>query len=115
MTAMVDLHGIAQISATGIADCLVEGTLVAVFAAGLLRVSRKENAGVRFAVLFSALAVIAALPFVGNLGAPLGVKTASAHAPVTVPGAWALYLFVAWAVIAAVGLARVGAGLVHLY
>jgi hypothetical protein len=116
MTAGFHFDAIAQMSAARIVDCLVEGTLVASFAALLLRVARRRNSGARFAVWFSALIAMAALPLFGagwaggawwvdGAGSPLA--TLSRRPEITLPGSWALWLFWAWAGIAGIGLVRV--------
>jgi beta-lactamase regulating signal transducer with metallopeptidase domain len=127
MTASIDLglnlgvhlglNAIAQLSAMRMVDCLVEGTLVAAFAGLVLRMGRRWNSGVRFAVWFSALAAVAALPLFAGAGwaGAAGKSTAAFTRPeITLPGSWALWLFGAWAGIAAFGLARVGVGLWRL-
>src|SRR6202162_3533814 len=109
----IDLNAIALTSAVQIVDCLVEGTLIAIFAGLMLGVIRRKNSGTRFAVWFSALMAIAALPLVsGSLWshAP-NISAESAGSAITVPGSWALYAFGAWAAIAAWVLLRVGRGL----
>ena len=58
MTAALSLNAIAQTSAVQIVDCLVEGTLIAVFAGLVLGVTRRQNSGTRFAVWFFALIAI---------------------------------------------------------
>jgi bla regulator protein blaR1 len=113
----LSLNAIAQVSAARIVDCLVEGTLVAVFAGLVLRMARRWNSGARFAVWFSALMAMAALPlFAGTWwnGAATSLTTLPQRPEITLSGSWALWLFVAWAGIAAVGLARVGVGLWRL-
>jgi Zn-dependent protease with chaperone function len=119
---IVSLHSIAQVSAARIVDCVVEGTLVAAFAFSVLRVVRRLNSGTRFAVWLSALLAMAALPVLGAMfgGTRWGVGSAGPSAAVlarpqiTLPGSWALWLFGAWAGIAAFGLARVGLSLWRL-
>jgi beta-lactamase regulating signal transducer with metallopeptidase domain len=114
MTAPPDFTALAQLSAERILYCLVEGTLIVAFAALLLR-ARRQNASTRFAVWFCALLAIAAsLFFGGTLWSNLGEIQPSApasHSPIMLPGSWALYLFGAWAAIAAVGLTRIASGL----
>lgn len=98
-------------------DSLVIGVLIAMFAAVLLRVMRKQNSAARFGVWFSALVAIAVLPGLdGELWSSLahGQKATSA-AVLTVPSSWALYFLAVWGVVAAIALARVGASLIHLY
>src|SRR5579863_4711528 len=126
---VMSLHSIAYASASRMVDCLVEGTLVAAFAGLLLRTARRWNSGARFAVWFSALMAVAALPLLElmfglMLGATFGSTgwtggagpspVALTRAEITLPGLWAFWLFGAWATIAAFGLARVIVGLWHL-
>ncbi len=121
------LNAIAQATTLRIVDCLLEGTLIAMFAAAVLRTAPLRNSGARFAVWFSALVSIAALPLLA--GAPLSglsrvaaswaetdlsAHTASRSA-LTLPVSWALYAFAAWAVTAAWFLLGVGRGLWHLH
>ncbi len=107
------LNAIAQSSAVQIVDCLVEGTLIAMFAGAVLGLARRQNSGTRFAVWFSALMAIAALPF---LGASHGISgSVAATSVVTLPSSWALYAAAAWAAIASWFLAGVGHGLWHLH
>ena len=117
LAGLPSLHEIAQLSAARMADCLVEGTLVAAFAGLVLRIARRWNSSARFAVWFSALMAIAALPLFGFVGLErtgTSLTTLAQRPEITLPGSWALWLFVAWAGIAAVGLARVGVGLWRL-
>jgi Zn-dependent protease with chaperone function len=113
----IDLNAIARISAVQIVDCLVEGTLIAMFAGLVLTMVRRQNSGTRFAVWFSALMAIAVLPFLGGgfWAHTGGVPTVGSRPAITLPGSWAVYLFAAWAAIAAWRLAGVGRGLWHLY
>jgi beta-lactamase regulating signal transducer with metallopeptidase domain len=127
-----ELNAIAQAStlriiANAIVDCLLEGTLIALFAGAILRVSPRQHSGARFAVWFSALLAIAVLPVSASLMSRLvsgstgwsraGHISAGAvsHAAISVPGSWATYLFAAWAAIAAWLLLGVGRSLWHLY
>ncbi|HET7889882.1 MAG TPA: M56 family metallopeptidase [Candidatus Sulfotelmatobacter sp.] len=111
------LTAIAQTSAVQIVDCLVEGTLIAVFAGAVLGLARRQNSGTRFAVWFSALMAIAALPFVSAAAWPhAGISAGVAGtAAVTLPSSWALYAIAAWAAIAGWLLAGVARGLWHLH
>jgi len=101
-----------------IVDCLLEGTLVALFAGGILRLSSRQNSGARFAVWFSALVAIAVLPLFGaawwpNAGNISGETVA--RPAISMPSSWAIYLFAGWTVIAAWHLLGVGRSLWHLY
>src|ERR1035438_2895786 len=109
-------NAVAEISALRIVECLVEGTLVTIFAGLVMRVAGGQTSSAKFAVWFSALMAIAALPLLGgsswsHANAPSG----SLSPAITVPASWALYLFSAWAVVAAWFLMRVGRGLWHLH
>src|SRR5579872_3079416 len=109
----IDWNAIAQTSAAQVVDCLVEGTLIAIFAWLVLGMARRQNSGTRFAVWFSALMAIAVLPFFGLSAWSHGSGPSSSPA-ITVPASWALYATVAWAAIAAWFLVGVGRGLWHL-
>ena len=118
MLAIPDFAVIARTSAERIVYCLVEGTLVAAFAGCLVPVLRGRNAGTRFAVWFSAMVAIAVLPLLGGVwgtGAGRAVSGAlAARAAITLPSSWALYFFGVWATVAALALARLGAGLLEV-
>lgn len=118
MTYAINLHAVAQLSAEKMLNCIVGGMAIALFAWLLLRAigrqdSGRENSGTRFAVWLAALFAIAALPFASFLmpAATAAGSSAVSHLTITVPGAWATYLFALWAVVATLGLARVGVGL----
>jgi Zn-dependent protease with chaperone function len=125
----IPLHAIAQTSAiqivaVQIVNCLVEGTLIAILAGAVLKVARLQNSSVKFAVWFSALIGIAALPAVIGISSGSWAHRSWAHsttaaqaasrAAITLPGSWALYIFVAWAAIAAWSLLGVARSLWHL-
>ena len=107
---MTQLNQLAQLSAERLLNWLLEGIAIGLFAWILLRVTGRRNSSTRFAVWFSALLAIAALPV-------LSAVSGSAHAgtsAITVPGSWALDILFIWAAIAGVLLLRVGVGLVQL-
>ena len=111
------LNAIARASAVQIVDCLVAGTLIAMFTGAVLSLLRRHSAVTRFAVWFSALMAIAAVPLVaGSLWSHVTVSlNAGGPSAITLPGSWALYLFAAWVAMASWHLAGVGRGLWHLY
>ena len=115
--AAFNLQSLAQISSERILNCAVEGLGIAVLAWILLqligRTVGRQNSGTRFAVWFSALLGIAALPLFGKL-ASSGSELAR-QPEITMPASWALYIFAGWALVAAAGLVRVGAGFWHLH
>ncbi|HKU26371.1 MAG TPA: M56 family metallopeptidase [Candidatus Sulfotelmatobacter sp.] len=108
----LELHTIASYSSMRLIDSLAEGIFVGLFAAVLLRFARRQNAGTRFAIGFSALLAIALLPLFRALS--LHNQVVSSAPALIVPESWAVYLFSAWAVIVALLLARVGKSIWHL-
>jgi hypothetical protein len=107
----VAFQSFAQTSATRILNCTAEGVGIALLAWILLRALGRQNSGMRFAVWFSTLIGIAALPVLGHFGSNGGVV---ARSEITIPGSWALYIFAGWLVMALAGLIRVGIGFWHL-
>jgi beta-lactamase regulating signal transducer with metallopeptidase domain len=115
MTAAVgfNLQSLAQLSAERIINCTAEGLVIALLAWVLLRAIGPRNSGTRFAVWFAALLGIAALPLLGSWAASGADMTKRSE--ISLPAAWALYVFAAWALVAFVGLLRVGIGFWHLH
>jgi beta-lactamase regulating signal transducer with metallopeptidase domain len=111
--SLFHLQAVAEISAARIVDSLLEGAIIALLAGAALRV-RRQSSGIRFAVWFSALVGIAVLPVLNSLHSAVGAGSSAAHSAITLPSSWAFYFFAAWALIAAVSLARVGVSLWHL-
>jgi beta-lactamase regulating signal transducer with metallopeptidase domain len=115
-------NAIAQMSALRIVDCLLEGTLIAMFAGAVLRVRRlqnssAQNSSTRFAVWFSVLMAIAVLPALSGISWSQGTSISAqilSRPAITLPGSWALYAFGAWVAIAGWFLFGVGRGLWHL-
>jgi beta-lactamase regulating signal transducer with metallopeptidase domain len=110
MTAL-NLHLLAQLIAERAVNCIVEGTVIALVAWILLHAMRRQNSGTRFAVWFSVLLTIAALPlFELCASGSLSDLAPSVHSVITLPASWALYIFMTWAVVAGLALLRVGHG-----
>jgi beta-lactamase regulating signal transducer with metallopeptidase domain len=127
----LSVQTVAQISVERILNALPEGFLIALFAWALLRVLRRQNSGTRFAVWFLALLTVAVLPVLGGIGegragmaagmsSRISSEMASANSwgslrpAITIPGRWALFVFVAWAFGACVAMMRLAAGLWRL-
>ncbi|MGA2359789.1 MAG: M56 family metallopeptidase [Terriglobales bacterium] len=118
------LQTVAQISVERLLNALPVGFLIALFAWALLRVLRRQNSGTRFAVWFLALLTVAALPLLGGFGAGQrqALMTSGMSAPlsgslraaIAIPGRWALFVFLAWALGACVAMARLATGLWRL-
>jgi beta-lactamase regulating signal transducer with metallopeptidase domain len=102
------LNQLARMSAASMLNCMLEGVAIGLFTWLLLRIVGRRNSSTRFAVWFSALLAIAALPLLG------GTASKASPASITVPGAWALDIFLVWAVVAGIALLRVAVGLLQL-
>jgi beta-lactamase regulating signal transducer with metallopeptidase domain len=111
--ATFNLQFLAQISAERMLNCTAQGLGIALLAWILLRVTGRRNSGTRFAVWFSALLGIAALPLFGHLASSGAGMTQRSE--IAMPASWALYIFAGWLLLAAAGLARVGMGFWHLH
>ncbi len=104
-------HALAQLFAERMLNSIAEGIAIALFGWILLRALGRQNSSTRFAVWFSALAVIAALPFCESLTASAAASPALAtHSALRLPAAWAIDLFLLWALVAGTGLARIAFG-----
>jgi len=115
----VALRTIAQVSIEHAFNALPAGLAIAFFAWILLRVLRRQNAGARFAVWFVTLLTVVALPALSGLGHSRALPRflhlrGTLHPPITIPGHWALFVFVAWCVGALAGLIRLTIGLSRL-
>jgi len=112
MTAAINLNPLARILAERMLNSMIEGIAIGFFAWALLQVVGRRNSSTRFAVWFSALLAVAAVPFIGSVSsANYGQGAAST---LTLPSSWALDIFIAWAVIAGLALVRVGVGILQL-
>jgi hypothetical protein len=113
---VLTMETVAQTSAMRIAECLVEGTVVAVFAAFVARLSKGQSSATRFVVWFCALIAIAAAPLAGGIFSSNGTRLGNGigGALVTLPGEWAVYAFGIWAVVASWFLVRIGVGVWRL-
>lgn len=115
MMPALGLHEIAQYSALRMVDSLAEGTLIAVFAALVLRATGRRNAATRFAICFLSLVAIAAVPVLSGSWPRTGLSSAAeTHPALMLSGAWAVYLFAAWALVSTCLLTNVGSALWHL-
>jgi len=112
---VLHLQTLAQIFTERVLNTAVPGMVLVGTVWLLLRITGRQNSGARFAIWFSALLAVVALPFLSGLG--LG----GAHVPVLQPGnqhgelilssSWAYYLFAAWGAGAALSLLGVSVGL----
>ena len=107
------IEGWAQGAIERVVHSLPEGLLIAIFVWAVLRVLPKQNSRTRFAVWFVALMSTAGSGL-WALGSRESASISSRVAEVHLAAHWATYLFIAWFAIAAIGLARLVAGLWHL-
>jgi len=106
------LHAAAHLVTLRVLQSLVEGFLVAIFAAGVLG-QRRFNARTRFAVWFASLIAMATVPLIAGEWQWV-TNAAAGPAAITLPDSYALYLLGIWAVIAGWLLLGVLRSLVHL-
>jgi beta-lactamase regulating signal transducer with metallopeptidase domain len=102
-------QALAQIFAGRMLNSTAEGIVIAGFIWILLRTMRRQNSSTRFAMWLSALAAVAVLPLAESMrSSALGATTRVSRSAFQLPGLWAVYLLVVWAIVAAIGLAKIG-------
>ncbi len=105
MNFALGFHGLATEVSEGLLYSAIAGTLLASAVWFLLRLFPRRNSRTSFAVWFSTLLATALLPLMRLVSH--SNDGAGGHALVTVSTAWAWYVFLAWLVMASIGLARV--------
>ncbi len=100
----------AELWAGHLLNGIVAGSAIAALAWMILHFAGKQSATVRFAVWFSALALIALSPFGGFAR---GTETTSSNL-LALPSSWAIIAIAVWAFIATVLLGRIAVGLWNL-
>ena len=110
-----DLQSVAQLFAGRLLNTAAEGVVLAGMVWVLLRVIGRQNSGTRFAIWFSALLAIVALPFLSGSGFGASHSRAlpppNQHVGIILSSSWASYLFAAWGVVAGLLLLRLSVGL----
>jgi len=115
MMMAVNLEFLAAAAAERAVAWIASGLAIAIFAEILLRLNQRQNSRTRFVVWFAALLGIAFLPLTSSLFLkPHDHRIGSTHPDFTLPAEWAVYVFLAWGLVALVGLLRVGIGFVHI-
>jgi beta-lactamase regulating signal transducer with metallopeptidase domain len=112
MNFPANLHSIAAMGAARILFSMGIGTLLAVVVWLLLRLFPRRDSRTSFVVWFATLLITAALPLLSLYsGSTAGAAGPQPPAIITISAAWAVYIFLAWAGVACVLLARVGLAL----
>ena len=110
-----DLQSVAQLFTGRLLNTAAEGVVLAGMVWVLLRLIGRQNSGTRFAIWFSALLAIVALPFLSGSGFGAShsraLSPANLHVGITLSSSWAPYLFAAWGVVAGLLLLRLSVGL----
>jgi beta-lactamase regulating signal transducer with metallopeptidase domain len=115
MMMVVNLEFLAAAAAERTFAWIASGLAIALFAEILLRLNQRQNSRTRFVVWFAALLGIAFLPLTSSLFLkPHAQGIGSTHSDFTLPAEWAVYVFLAWGLVALIGLLRVGIGFVHI-
>lgn len=114
MMLLPGIQWMAQDLTLKLADCLFEGTVVALVAALISRLWLGQSSSARFMLWFVALLGIAASPLLSTLRSSPGISPTVSRVPITLPVSWALYFSIAWAVISGFLLLRVVIGVVRL-
>jgi beta-lactamase regulating signal transducer with metallopeptidase domain len=110
------LESIAAVAVERALGCTMGGVAVAIFAEMLLRLSPRHNARTRFVIWFVALLGISFLPMSGAFLLTQHAQVVRSMQPrFTLPLSWAVYVFLAWALVASMALLRVGVGLLQLW
>ena len=112
---VLELQALAQLFTERVLNTAAEGIVLAGLVWVLLRMAGRQNSGTRFAIWFSALLAIVALPFFGGAGVPLfhfpALAPANSHQQIILSPVVAFCLFAAWGVGAGVLLLRLAIGL----
>ncbi len=108
-----EFQSLAELMAGRTMNTVAEGFAVAGLSWCALRCFGARNAMSRFAVWFSTLLVIAALPLLTRFGPAVGAGMRPAE--LALSSDWAVGLFAAWALIANVLLLRLGLSLYHIW
>jgi beta-lactamase regulating signal transducer with metallopeptidase domain len=113
------LQSLAQLVTGRLLNTAAEGIVLAGLVWLLLRLLGRQNSGTRFAIWFSALLAIVALPFLSGSGFAAShfpaLTPANPHAGIILSSSWASYLFAVWDLAAGLLLFRVGVGLWRVY
>lgn len=114
MTLFPDVHSTAILIFERLLFCFTAGTVLALILGLAMRFLPARNSHTRFAVWFSSLLALTLLPFAFMERLSWLAPLSGGHPLLTVPGTWAEYIALGWAVLASLGLLRVVFGLWQL-
>src|SRR5580658_484994 len=110
-----NLQTLAQLFTGRLLNTAAEGVVLAGLVGLLFRLIGRQNSGTRFAIWFSALLAIVALPFLSassfSASHPGVLSPTPLHGGIILSGSWAFYLFAVWGVGASLSLLRLSIGL----
>ncbi|MGA7400514.1 MAG: M56 family metallopeptidase [Candidatus Sulfotelmatobacter sp.] len=102
-------QALAEIFAGRVLNSTAEGIVIALSIWIMMLALRRQNSSTRFAMWFSGLAAVALLPLIESIGSnPASAAAVASHFTFRLPGSWAIDALAVWAVIAAIGLAKIG-------
>lgn len=110
--SILALHSSSIMAGERLINCLVEGTLIAVFISLLFRLKMFSDSATRFSIWLAALLAILVLPFIGSTGAQLSGAASAPHLNVSAQSLPCA--FAGWAAISLFGILRICVGLVRL-
>jgi beta-lactamase regulating signal transducer with metallopeptidase domain len=91
------VQALAEVLTERLLNAAVEGVVIAAAAWIFLRLIGRQNSGTRFAVWFSTLVSIAALPLLsGSIAGRAHVQVLSGLHGIALSSSWARYMFAAW-------------------
>ena len=111
MSSPMDLHYVAATAAERLLFSLATGTLLALVVWLLLRLIPRRDSRASFAVWFATLVITAMLPLAGTISGHGAGQAEPTGAVVTISSSWAVGIFLTWAGLALIGLARVALAL----
>lgn len=109
MNLLLHLDPIARLVSGQIGTCLIGGMIVLLLVELFVHLLRGSAA--RFVLWFSGMLALGVMPLIAIVWALHMAQGEAGHnAAITLPGSWAMYLFLGWLLIAGVFLARIAGG-----
>jgi beta-lactamase regulating signal transducer with metallopeptidase domain len=113
---LTNFHPIALLVSERVVACLIAGTVLTACAGLVLKLMTRQSAPTRFVLCLTTLSGVAFVPLLGWRHAQSAVAGQAIGAPLLrLPEEWASYIFVIWAVGAAIALTRVAFGLYRVH